>query len=629
MSATSGPGTHGRRLLAAAVVVSGILTAGCARQSAPTATHSSPAAAAAHAQHLARLDTLSAQLGALADLTVPSAPAPRAEAVRAAFAEARAAFKQAEALLELDTPGVADALNGPALPEVDEADGETQERPPEGFQALEALLWPEMSTDREAVHLEVTRLQAHVRRARQVTQASLYADRTVWDAARQELARVATLGIAGFDSPAARRELPEIAHAIDGVRGLLAPWHGPAAVMRLDSALAATARALDTAQAPDGADKLEWLVRHALPAARLLPAAREAAKVPLPDDRRPWRVTAATPFDAGAFDALAWSRVAGDVERPARVSLGETLFADPALSGAGARSCASCHVPALAFTDGLARSQPLPGARGPLRNAPTLINSGLQAAQFADARAASLEDQVFDVVHNADEMRGSLEGAARQYAATPAMARRFADAFDGTADTVVTPMAIRRAIAAYLRSLEALDAPFDRYMRGDTMALDAAQRRGANLYLGKAKCGTCHFLPLTNGTVPPAFVKAELEIIGVPATAVWRGARVDPDEGKGGRTRIPLQRFSFKTPSIRNAERTAPYMHNGVYRTLDEVIRFYDVGGGAGLGIALEHQTLPPDRLELSVGERRDLAAFIRAFTDTTPMRRPLPVASR
>ncbi|MCU0624192.1 MAG: hypothetical protein MUF53_10060, partial [Gemmatimonadaceae bacterium] len=360
-----------------------------------------------------------------------------------------------------------------------------------------------------------------------------------------------------------------------------------------------------------------------------LPAARAAVRVALPDDRRPWVASSATPYDAGAFAAAAWAPARLDGTTPARVALGESLFVDPALSGDGRRSCASCHVPALAFTDGLARSAPLPGAAGPLRNAPTLINAGLQAAQFADARAASLEDQVFDVVHNVDEMRGSLEEAARRYAGDRAVAGRFRAAFAGTSDTVVSATGIRRAIAAYIRSLEALDAPFDRYMRGDTAAMDAAQRRGANLYLGKAKCGTCHFLPLTNGTVPPTFAKAELEVVGVPASAVWQRARVDPDEGKGARTKIPLHRFAFKTPGIRNITKTAPYMHNGVYRTLDEVIRFYEVGGGAGLGIALEHQTLPPDRLELTTAERRDLAAFLQALTDTTPMRRPLPVASR
>jgi cytochrome c peroxidase len=427
-----------------------------------------------------------------------------------------------------------------------------------------------------------------------------------------------------------------------GVRAALGPWQqaGGAAFARADSALAATAAALDTTQAPDAADRLSWLARHALPAARLLPAARDAAGVPLPTDPRPWRAASATPYDADAFDPTAYARTITDGTTEARVALGATLFNDPALSGTGGMACVSCHMPGHAFTDGKSRSTPLPGSKAVLRNAPTLLNSGVQAAQFADARAASLEDQVFDVVHNADEMRGSLEASAARYAADPVMRARFVEAFRGTADTVVSATSIRRAIAAFVRSLTALDAPFDRYVRGDTAALTLAARRGANVYLGKGKCATCHFLPLTNGTVPPVYTKAELEVIGVPATATWRNARVDPDEGKGARTRFALHRFAFKTPTVRNSAVTAPYMHNGVYRTLGEVIRFYNVGGGAGLGIALEHQTLPPDRLELTPAEQADLTAFLEALTDTMPARRaprgstvvaraPLPSATR
>jgi cytochrome c peroxidase len=592
--------------------------------------HRSAEAALAHAQHLARLDTLLARMDTVLARTAPSLPTLDSVGVRRAFADARAVYKRAEAVLELETPGAADALNGPALPEIDEAEGETQSRPPEGFQALEALLWPDLSADRAAIVLEASRIKAHVLRARQVTAATRFDDSAVWDAARQELARITTLALAGFDSPVARRELPEMVQAVEGVRASLRPWRtaGGAAFARADSALAATMAALDTTVPSDATDRLRWLTSHALPAARLLPAAREAAGVPLPPDPRPWRAASATPYDADAFDPTVYARTVVDGTSDARVALGRDLFNDASLSGTGGMACASCHVPSLAFTDGKVRSTPLAGSRAVLRNAPTLVNSGLQAAQFADARAASLEDQVFDVVHNADEMRGSLDASAARYAADPDARARFAAAFQGTADTTPSPAAIRRAIAAFVRSLTALNAPFDRYVRGDASALTPDAQRGANLYLGKAKCGTCHFLPLTNGTVPPLYAKAELEIIGVPATATWRGARVDADQGKGARTHFDLQRFSFKTPTVRNSALTAPYMHNGVYRTLGEVVRFYNVGGGAGLGIALEHQTLPPDRLELSAAEQRDLIAFLEALTDTVTVRHtrtPLP----
>ena len=112
-------------------------------------------------------------------------------------------------------------------------------------------------------------------------------------------------------------------------------------------------------------------------------------------------------------------------------------------------------------------------------------------------------------------------------------------------------------------------------------------------------------------------IESEVEVLGVPATAVTRGARVDPDSGRFAVTRSAPHLHAFKTPSVRNVALTAPYMHNGVYRTLDEVVDFYNRGGGAGIGVALENQTLPSDPLHLTRAERRALVRFMEALTDT------------
>jgi cytochrome c peroxidase len=147
--------------------------------------------------------------------------------------------------------------------------------------------------------------------------------------------------------------------------------------------------------------------------------------------------------------------------------------------------------------------------------------------------------------------------------------------------------------------------------------LAAEERRGFNLFMGKARCGTCHFAPLFNGTVPPGFTESEVEVIGVPARAS-RHAPLDPDRGAGASDRAPLHDFAFKTPTVRNVAVTAPYMHNGVFRTLAEVVEFYDAGGGAGLGLRVPNQTLSADSLHLTLREKRDLVAFMRALTDTS-----------
>ena len=147
-------------------------------------------------------------------------------------------------------------------------------------------------------------------------------------------------------------------------------------------------------------------------------------------------------------------------------------------------------------------------------------------------------------------------------------------------------------------------------------AISPSERRGFNLFMGKAACATCHFPPLFGGTLPPAFQESEPEVIGVPR-AKTRRTVVDGDPGVFGLDSLPLHRHAFKTPSVRNVALTAPYMHNGAFRTLREVVDFYDRGGGNGGGMLLPNQTLSAERLRLSAREKRDLVAFLRALTDS------------
>jgi cytochrome c peroxidase len=168
------------------------------------------------------------------------------------------------------------------------------------------------------------------------------------------------------------------------------------------------------------------------------------------------------------------------------------------------------------------------------------------------------------------------------------------------------------AIGSYVRSLVFLNSRFDAYMRGDGQALAAGEIRGFNLFMGKAKCGTCHYMPLFNGTFPPRYMKIETEVIGVPDKP--GSAIVDADPGRFAIVPTESFRHAFKTTTIRNAARTAPYMHNGVFLTLEQVLDFYNKGGGTGLGMKLPNQTLPFDKLDLSRQEQDDIIAFIRSL---------------
>ena len=171
-----------------------------------------------------------------------------------------------------------------------------------------------------------------------------------------------------------------------------------------------------------------------------------------------------------------------------------------------------------------------------------------------------------------------------------------------------------KAISSYISTLKGFDSKFDKNIRGDENTFTKEETLGFNLFMGKALCATCHFMPLTNGTVPPFFKETEKEVIGVPETAA--NEQLDDDLGFYWKYQEEQHRGMFKTPSIRNVALTAPYMHNGVYSSLEDVIDFYNKGGGGGLGFDLEHQTLPFEELSLSDAEQKALVAFMKTLTD-------------
>ncbi len=564
------------------------------------------------AWRVAQLDSAARALGT---------PASVAHA-RVTFTESRRAFKQVEIGLEYYAPSTTRAMNGPALPEVEETEGPEVVFEPTGFQVIEEMLFAaDPCSHRESLGQEIAVLQATVRRARTMMAAQQSTDDRIWDAAKLEVARIVSLGITGFDSPVAGQSLPEADAALEGIARALAPYRTADSIWtRFDALLGGAGRMLAAAPDRDSFDYLGFVTRYANPMARTMHEARSALAIGVLVERRAFAMNAVTLFDTNAFDVLAFAPIDLKVEPAARVTLGRQLFHDTRLSGARQIACSSCHIPERAFTDGVAKSkgrtgQPLP------RNTPTIINIGLQAGSFSDLRTTYLEDQVTAVVENADEMHAKLSDVATLLRRDGTLTDAFRSAFPGeqaASDSLVTGARIRQALAAYMRSLSRLDSPVDRALRGDTTALDPVERKGLALFVGKGKCATCHFLPLTNGTVPPMYQKSEVEVLGTPLRPDTVRARIDPDEGRFRITRSEPHRFAFRTPSLRNVALTAPYMHNGAYPTLESVIDFYNRGGGAGIGIALEYQTLPPDRLKLTASEQRALVRFLRALTDTS-----------
>jgi cytochrome c peroxidase len=558
------------------------------------------------------------------------------DSLRAAFLKCRAAYKKIEFISEYFMPATSRFLNGPPLDEIETTESEVNE--PGGLQVIEAFLYPAFDpAGRADLVREVGKLQSHLGRVRTIWVANDFTDAHAFDAMRLQVFRLLSLGISGFDTPLTGTAMAEAAGSLGALERAAACYRPERDSARrpyesLQRAFRAARQYLAAHPRFETFDRMEFITRYANPVSAGLLAYQQALGYPPFGELRALRSDAATLFDKDAFNPDFFAPDPAAYATPAKVALGARLFYDPLLSSDNSRSCATCHQPQKGFTDGLPRSASFTKGRFIQRNAPTLLNAGLQHGQFYDSRSPTLEHQAVEVVENEEEMHGSLAEAARQLHRQPAYVARFKAAFGEMTDSI-RPMFIQNAIASYVRSLTSLDAPFDRYVRGDRSAMTAEAVQGFNLFMGKAKCGTCHFMPLFNGTVPPAFRHTESEVLGVPATA--DGKTLDADPGRFAIDAFPQFKNAFKTPTVRNVALTAPYMHNGVYQTLEEVVDFYNDGGGAGLGLDVPNQTLPGDKLNLDDGEKKALVAFMKALTDNAAAERVeangmvMPVKSR
>jgi cytochrome c peroxidase len=607
---------------------------------------------------------LDALAGALDSLAIALGRPSRRSALRS-FRASRLAYKRSESLLELYSPTTAHALNGP----LESDDGDAPPRPlgsPAGFQRILSSLGHGRGTDasagdaapasRAASQALAISMRDEVRHLRGQTRYLDVGELAMLESARTEIARVTTLGLAGLDLDDPSDAVREAAASFDGMREVVEAEAGARAKARtsgrgdgigarpdtlvLLDAWMRIARTLRNASAyllahPDFErfDRLALITRFANPAALAIARARAPLLAHASPLRRVWRAEAATVFDRHALDATAFAPDYAPAATPALIALGARLFSDTRLSGAQDRSCATCHDPRRAFTDGRARPLLIGAGPTPARNTPTLLDVGYQPLYFADERALSLEDQVGIVLASPTEMGSSADIAAAHVERDPALRAELARALAGRRDDAPTGRNVRIALAAYLRSLDSFDSRFDRAVRGDSLALSAGERAGFTLFMGKARCGTCHFAPLFSGVMPPEFTRSEPEIIGALAHAGSRHAQVDPDLGRAGVDHVAEHRFAFKVPTLRNVALTAPYMHNGAYATLEDVMTFYEHGGGAGVGARLSNPTLSTARLHLTSAERREIVAFLRSLSDTAapvvPLGAPLQPKAR
>lgn len=320
----------------------------------------------------------------------------------------------------------------------------------------------------------------------------------------------------------------------------------------------------------------------------------------------------------GIFHRVTDSAALASIENAGRL-----LFYDPILSGNNMRSCASCHKPEQYFTDTVLqaplhfnRTEKLP------RNSPSLINAVYNHLLMLDGKHYSLQNQGKDVITNHAEMMCGEQEVLSKVMSCKEYKAAFSKMLEYTPqEREVTMEHIVSAVTFYYGKFSSYYAPFDRAMN-NKHELEADAVAGFNLFMGKAQCATCHFVPQFNGVKPP-YIGSEFEVLGVPKDVAFSG--LSEDKGRYGINPATETQSAFRTGTVRNAAHTAPYMHNGVFRTLEEVIDFYDAGGGAGRGLNVTNQTLSADSLHLSAIEKKQLIAFIHSL-DEQVVFEPAPV---
>jgi cytochrome c peroxidase len=309
--------------------------------------------------------------------------------------------------------------------------------------------------------------------------------------------------------------------------------------------------------------------------------------------------------------------------------LGKLLFFDPILSGNNERSCASCHKPETFFTDTAVRTALQFNGDGQLpRNTPSLVNAEFNHLVMLDGMHYNLQHQTKGVITNPNEMGGKEQEILEKVLSCKEYSKGFKKLLAYTPQQQeITMDHIVSAVTYYYSGFSKYNAPFDEAMNGRSM-LTASAREGFNIFMSKAQCGTCHFVPQFNGVKPP-FIGSEFEVLGVPADTAYTA--LSADKGRYGVNPAVETDHAFRTGTIRNATHTMPYMHNGVFRSLSQVIDFYNTGGGAGHGLNVPNQTLAADSLHLTANEKEKLLLFIASLDEQLPSEqapRTLPVSS-
>ena len=536
------------------------------------------------------------------------------------YLAARQHFKQIEFLMAYLDPQLYEKVinESPLLkPEPHVANRSVHQ--PQGFQMIDEVLFLAPN------HQQLQRLLEHlVRKLKSFQlhfqQVKLY-DAIVIHAIKEQMIRSLTLGVTGYDTPGSSAAIADLKAVNNGILYTLRFYQDQFPEKYLKPIVGALEKV--AYQDFDTFDRYAYLVNCVNPVLENIERLRRAlgieSKEELNTQVLPTESSFTNLFQQDFLQGAYYANIPKNEVTRERIALGKRLFKDTKLSSSNTTSCNTCHQKENAFSDGHIRSINGAGTDTISRNSPSLNYSIFATAYFYDLRAKDLNSQFDHVIHDHKEFNSNYLTIIKQLKEDTSYNIAFERNYKHYGQAISTA-SINHALKCYLISIPSYDSPFDQYVQQKMKNIPVDIRLGFNLFMGKAQCGTCHFPPTFSGLLPPFYKDSESEVLGVLKDENFDNPVLDKDEGRQAsgvaKDDYHFFRNSFKTPTVRNAAVSAPYMHNGSIQSLEKLIEFYDLGGGEGMGLDLDHQTLPEDALELSEAEKNALIAFVKSLSD-------------
>ncbi|MCB0461897.1 MAG: cytochrome c peroxidase [Flavobacteriaceae bacterium] len=554
------------------------------------------------------------------------------EALQNQLTKTRLAFKRVEFIFDYDQTSYNSVyVNGAPLYKIDPDFGGETVFEPNGLQTLDEEIFSYNPLENiEHIQKLAEELKKRVDFIANIHLPIKIVENSAIEALRSGVIRVFTLGLSGFDTPGSANILEEAIVSFESMHSTFQMFEpsvmddAKADFEKVNSIYEKGTNILKSQKEMDNFDHLIFLKTIINPLYAQLLQFQKSNNISLKRYKyHAQNINNDVIFDESFLDTDYYGYFTYlPLSSPASIKLGKKLFEDPILSNDGKMSCVTCHNPKKGFSDGLPKSSTNKNGVANKRNSPGLIDIGYSKRFFWDLRDHNLEKQVAHVVDNNLEFNTSFKTIASKLNRISEYRKLFDEAYGDISKDDINKRSISNAIAAYVNSLKSFNSEFDQFVRDDIDTYPEDAYRGFNLFMGKAACATCHFAPVFNGTVPPFYIESESEVLGVTVGLDSINPKLDEDLGRVANgmnlDKHWFFRNSFKTVTVRNIELTAPYMHNGSFNTLEEVIDFYNLGGGKGMGLDVENQTLSDAPLGLNKREKADLVAFLKTLTDTT-----------